>query len=218
MRSVRVIYKKMERMKYVSHLDMNRYIPRLIKVSKIPAWHTEGFNKHLYLTFALPLALGITSQYDMFDIKITDDNFTDEMILAALKKNAAKGIEIISCGPAILKATELSFAEFKIEIEDSDKELLDALQKMFNSRVILAEKKGKKGKVTELNLADKIKSIKTELENDKLSVEVVLPAGNTENINPMLFIEAFVSLGKRKPEILSIERGMLYTADVKEFA
>ena len=218
MRSVRVIYKKMDRMKYVSHLDMNRYIPRLIKVSKIPAWHTEGFNKHLYLTFALPLALGITSQYDMFDIKITDDSFTDEMILAALKKNAAKGIEIISCGPAILKATELSFAEFKLEIEDTDKELLEALQKMFNSNVILAEKKGKKGKVTELNLADKIKSIKTELENDKLSVEVVLPAGNTENINPMLFIEAFVSLGKRKPEILSIERGMLYTADMKEFA
>ena len=45
LRNVRVFYAKRGRMKYVSHLDMNRYMVRLFKVANIPAWYTEGFSK-----------------------------------------------------------------------------------------------------------------------------------------------------------------------------
>ena len=204
-------------MKFVSHLDMNRYIPRLVKVSKIPAWHTEGFNKHLYLTFALPLSLGITSEYDIFDLKITDDDFTDEMILEALKSNAAEGIEFVSCGSAVFKTAELSFASYTVIYKDSDRSLLTSLEKMLNGNVIIARKKGKKGKVTELNLAEKIKSINTELDENTLTLKVVLPAGNTENINPVLFLDAFESLGSRRPEVVTVSRDMLYTSQMEIF-
>ena len=204
-------------MKFVSHLDMNRYIPRLVKVSKIPAWHTEGFNKHLYLTFALPLSLGITSEYDIFDLKITDDDFTDEMILEALKSNAAEGIEFVSCGSAVFKTAELSFASYTVIYKDSDRSLLTSLEKMLNGNVIIARKKRKKGKVTELNLAEKIKSINTELDENTLTLKVVLPAGNTENINPVLFLDAFESLGSRRPEVVTVSRDMLYTSQMEIF-
>mgnify|MGYP003450518871 FL=1 len=217
LRSVRIVYKKLGRMKFVSHLDMNRYIPRLVKVSKIPAWHTEGFNKHLYLTFALPLSLGITSEYDIFDLKITDDDFTDEMILEALKSNAAEGIEFVSCGSAVFKTAELSFASYTVIYKDSDRSLLTSLEKMLNGNVIIARKKGKKGKVTELNLAEKIKSINTELDENTLTLKVVLPAGNTENINPVLFLDAFESLGSRRPEVVTVSRDMLYTSQMEIF-
>ena len=217
LRSVRIVYKKLGRMKFVSHLDMNRYIPRLVKVSKIPAWHTEGFNKHLYLTFALPLSLGITSEYDIFDLKITDDDFTDEMILEALKSNAAEGIEFVSCGSAVFKTAELSFASYTVIYKDSDRSLLTSLENMLNGNVIIARKKGKKGKVTELNLAEKIKSINTELDENTLTLKVVLPAGNTENINPVLFLDAFESLGSRRPEVVTVSRDMLYTSQMEIF-
>lgn len=217
LRSVRIVYKKLGRMKFVSHLDMNRYIPRLVKVSKIPAWHTEGFNKHLYLTFALPLSLGITSEYDIFDLKITDDDFTDEMILEALKSNAAEGIEFVSCGSAVFKTAELSFASYTVIYKDGDRSLLTSLEKMLNGNVIIARKKGKKGKVTELNLAEKIKSINTELDENTLTLKVVLPAGNTENINPVLFLDAFESLGSRRPEVVTVSRDMLYTSQMEIF-
>ena len=217
LRSVRIVYKKLGRMKFVSHLDMNRYIPRLVKVSKIPAWHTEGFNKHLYLTFALPLSLGITSEYDIFDLKITDDDFTDEMILEALKSNAAEGIEFVSCGSAVFKTAELSFASYTVIYKDGDRSLLTSLEKMLNGNVIIARKKGKKGKVTELNLAEKIKSINTELDENTLTLKVVLPAGITENINPVLFLDAFESLGSRRPEVVTVSRDMLYTSQMEIF-
>lgn len=204
-------------MKFVSHLDMNRYFTRLVKVSRVPAWHTEGFNKHLYVTFALPLSLGMTTDYDVVDLKITDDDFTDEMVVDALNNNAAEGLKFLSAGPILMKTTELSFAKYSLSYSDDDIELLKKLASMLNGNVIIAQKKGKKGKVTELNLAEKIKSIETQLEGNELKVEVVLPAGNTENINPSLFADAFSDAGNRKPQVYTVNRDMLYNAEMEIF-
>ena len=217
LRNVRVTYSKQDRMKFISHLDMNRYMTRLIKISKIPAWHTEGFNKHLYLTFALPLSLGITTDYDIVDLKIIDDNFTDEMIVDALNKNAAQGLHFISAGPIVMKTAELSFALYELTVKDSNLNYLNAFKEFSLGKVMITEKKGKKGKVTLLNVAEKIKKIDCEIEDNQLKISVILPAGNTENINPTLILNAFKELGNREPEVFIVNRKMLYNAALEEF-
>lgn len=217
MRNVRIILSRKNRMKFISHLDMNRYFTRLVKVSKIPAWHTEGFNKHLYLTFALPMSLGMTCDYDVVDLKITDDSFTDQQIVSSLNSNAAEGLEILSAGPIVMKTSELSFAEYSVTVKDNDAEFLRKFDAFLNGNVIIAIKKGKKGKVTELNLAEQVKKIDTRLVGDTLEIKVVLPAGNTGNINPILFVEAFCDIGNRKPEVCHINRNMLFNASMEKF-
>ena len=204
-------------MKFISHLDMNRYMTRLVKISKIPAWHTEGFNKHLYLTFALPLSLGITTDYDIVDLKIIDDNFTDEMIVDALNKNAAQGLHFISVGPIVMKTAELSFALYELTVKDSNLNYLNAFKEFSLGKVMITEKKGKKGKVTLLNVAEKIKKIDCDIEDNQLKISVILPAGNTENINPTLILNAFKELGNREPEVFIVNRKMLYNAALEEF-
>ncbi len=62
MKNVRVFYSKKGRMKFISHLDMNRFMTRMILKSGLPVWYTEGFNPRPYLTFALPLSLGFESE------------------------------------------------------------------------------------------------------------------------------------------------------------
>ena len=52
MRTVRVFYKKLGRLKFISHLDMNRFMLRALRLSGLPVWYTEGFNPHPYATFA----------------------------------------------------------------------------------------------------------------------------------------------------------------------
>ena len=69
--TVRAFYRKEGRIKYISHLDMNRCISRDLKRSGLPVWHTLGFNSHIYLTFALPLSLGYESLCDSFDFRLT---------------------------------------------------------------------------------------------------------------------------------------------------
>ena len=43
---------------YISLLDMQRVMQRVLKRSGLPVWHTLGFNPHIYMTFACPLSLG----------------------------------------------------------------------------------------------------------------------------------------------------------------
>ncbi len=217
MRNVRVFYAKRGRMKYVSHLDMNRYMVRLFKVAGVPAWYTEGFNQHLYLTFAQPLSLGITTDYDVIDLKITDDSYTNEMALTALRQKAAEGIEILQVSEPWMKTSELTYASYTLTYKDSDNELLTSLESLLNGNVIPAEKKGKKNKITLLNLAEKIKSIETERNDGVLKVKVTLPAGNTETVNPMLFLQSFESAGNRRPEVVSINRDMLFNEKLERF-
>lgn len=217
MRNVRVFYAKRGRMKFVSHLDMNRYMVRLFKVSGVPAWYTEGFNQHLYLTFAQPLSLGITTDYDVIDLKITDDSFTNDMVLKALKEKACEGIEILNIAEPWMKVAELKYASYTLVYKDKDTDLLKALERLLKGNCIPAEKKGKKNKITLLNLAEKIKSIETELLDNVLTVKVVLPAGNTETINPALFVQSFVSAGNRKPEVVKINRDMMYNENMENF-
>ena len=217
LRNVRITYSKQGRMKFISHLDMNRYMTRLVKISKIPAWHTEGFNKHLYLTFALPLSLGITADYDIVDLKIIDDDFSDEMIVDALNKNAAEGLEFLTAGPIVMKTAELSFALYELTVKDSDAEYLNSFKEFSLGKVMITEKKGKKGKVTLLNVAEKIKKIDCNIKDNELKISVILPAGNTENINPTLILNAFKELGNREPGVFLVNRKMLYNAALEEF-
>lgn len=217
MRNVRVFYAKRGRMKFVSHLDMNRYMTRLMRSAKIPAWYTEGFNRHLYMTFALPLSLGTTTDYDVLDMKLTDDGFTNEMMAEALKSCAAEGVEILSVAEPWMKVSELMWASYTLTYKDSDTELLKSLDGLLHGNCILAEKKGKKDKVTLLNLAEKLKSVETELCGNTLTARVVLPAGNAETVNPALLLQSFESAGNRRPEVCLINRDMLFNAELKRF-
>lgn len=217
MRNVRIFYAKRGRMKFVSHLDMNRYMTRLVKSSGVPAWYTEGFNRHLYMTFALPLSLGVTADYDVIDMKVTDDGYTNEMILEALSRNAAEGIKILSVAEPWMKVSELTSASYTLTYKDSDESLLKQLESLFRDSYIPAEKKGKKDKITLLNLAEKIKSLETELKENVLTVKVMLPAGNSETVNPALFLQSFESAGNRRPEVCLINRDMLYNEKLERF-
>lgn len=51
MREVRLRFSKTGRLKYISHLDINRVMSRALKRAGIPLWYTEGFNPHPYMSF-----------------------------------------------------------------------------------------------------------------------------------------------------------------------
>ena len=73
MRNVRVWFKKEGTAKYISHLDLNRNMLRIIHMAKLPIWYTEGFNPHPFITFALPLSLGFSGLRESMDFKLLDD-------------------------------------------------------------------------------------------------------------------------------------------------
>ena len=67
--TVRISFKKKNEASYISLLDMQRVMQRVLKRSGLPVWHTLGFNPHIYMTFACPLSLGQESECECVDVK-----------------------------------------------------------------------------------------------------------------------------------------------------
>lgn len=214
MRNVRVFYKKRGALRFVSHLDMNRFMPRLLRRTSIPVWYTEGFNSHIYLNFALPLSLGFESEYEAMDFKVTDDCFSNEMIFDELSAVCPEFIEIINVSEPIFKVGKISFAEFSICFEDNC-EIAEPLNSFLSSGSILVQKKSKKGIMKEVELADKINRFAIS-EKEGTILKIVLSAG-ADNINPSLLLTAFEKeLGRALPDY-SVTRTMLYTENMEKF-
>ena len=118
-------------MKFVSHLDMNRFMSRIINKAKIPVWFTEGFNKHAYLNFAVPLSLGYEGLYEILDVKIVDDNFDLDDVLLALQKVSTPDIEFFKVQEAVMKMKEIGFAEFEILFDKVDELKANKINEFF---------------------------------------------------------------------------------------
>jgi radical SAM-linked protein len=212
MRSVRLFYKKFGNMKFVSHLDMNRFMIRMVRMSGIPVWYSEGFNPHPYITFALPLSLGFDSEYEVMDIRLDDDLYDNTLVYTKLKSLMPEGIEFFGVGDPMMKAGDVAFASFKLEF-DNLKCFEAQLIEFLNSDTIIAEKKTKKGKMKEIDLKEFIKSFDV-CDN---TVELILAAGGSNNLNPKLLIDTFADKYNLQLPPYSVSRTMLYNESLQEF-
>ena len=191
MKSVRLFYKKEGNARFVSHLDTMRCMTRLFRRAGLPVWYTEGFNPHLYITFALPLSLGMTSEYEIADIRLTDDSFPLDEICGILNAQCPEGYCFFTASEPEMKLTDLAAAKFCVEFEDEG-ELKPLLETYLKQPEILIEKKTKKGTLKTVNVAESIKEFSLTADgNTKLFI--TLPAGNENNINPDLIVKKFLS-------------------------
>ena len=80
LKSTRIWFHKFGTAKYISHLDLNRCVARAFHKAKLPMWYTEGFNPHAFVTFALPLSLGVEGKHESMDIRLLEDMPKEEII------------------------------------------------------------------------------------------------------------------------------------------
>ena len=190
MKNVRLYFKKTGDARFISHLDTVRFITRLIRRAGIPVWYTEGFNPHLYITFALPLSLGFESEYEIADIRLVDDSLPLSSVCKKLNENSTPSFLFFRAEEPIHKLTDLCFADFSVWFED--KNLVSPLTEFLLSEEITVEKKTKKGEFKSVDIKPDIKRFSVSAE-DGTVLYITLPAGPNKNINPELLINKFLS-------------------------
>lgn len=192
MKNVRVWFKKDDECRFISHLDLNRCMLRALHKSRIPIWHTEGFNVHPYATFPLPLSLGFRGEKECMDIRLVEDfDFID--IKNKLNACLPEGIRVYDVTEPIMKAKEIAFASFRIRITSDDispDKLLEICSELLEKEQILVEKKTKKKGVKEIDIKPYISDVKIERNIGGAILSVTLPAGSVTNINPTLIQKA----------------------------
>lgn len=177
-------------MKFISHLDMMRFMSRLIRRADLPVWYTEGFNPHLYMTFALPLSLGFESDYEVVDIRLLDDGYPLDTLCEKLNSVCPPYIHFLDAKEPVLKTGDVALAKFVIAFDDGGK-IFEKLNAFLNKDSIKVLKKTKKGREKEIEIADKIKDFSLEKHEENTVLKITLPAGSVENLNPELFLNKF---------------------------
>ncbi len=193
MRCVRIWFNKVGMSRYISHLDLMRTMTRAVRRSKIPLWYTEGFNPHPYMTFSLPLSLGMESVCESMDIKI-EGEITNEEIFSSLKAVMPEGIEITAVTEPVLDPKFIAFGRFDIRfygMEDPQR-FKEAVCDMLGGTELIVQKLGKKGRkkvYKDINLLQYIKSAEVKINGEEVLLTVVLPAGSAINVNPSLLAD-----------------------------
>ena len=78
---------KQSRLRFISHLDLQRFFQRAVNRTGLPIAYTQGFNPHPVMSFGSALALGWTSEYEVLDIKLSAPmgrKRTEDAVRAAL--------------------------------------------------------------------------------------------------------------------------------------
>ncbi len=209
MREVRLVFSKTDRCKYISHLDINRCMSRALARAKIPLWFTEGFNPHPYMSFSLPLSLGVESLCESVDLRITDDISNDE-IKNRMNEMLPTGIRIVDVLDDFRDCSEIAFSDYVYKFQFCDNEAaLGRINAILSSSEIMAEKKAKKGKrriVKETNLKPYIDKYSISIRNDEIVLNIRLAAGPERNLNPTLLFDTIIKLIDMDFEWRSIAR------------
>lgn len=212
MKNVRLFYKKEGLARFVSHLDTMRCMTRLMRRAELPVWYTEGFNPHLYITFAMPLSLGMSSVYEIADIRLNDDNAPLDGICGRLNENCPDGYFFFAAKEPVKKLSELKFAKYRVELEDGG-ELCSLLEEFLSADEITLEKKTKRGEIKTFNAAPDIAEFSLE-KQEGTTLYITLPAGNDKTVKPELIVNKF--LLENKPECYcKITRTLLLDGDMR---
>lgn len=191
MRDLRIWFNKTGEARYISHLDLNRFMLRVIKRAQIPVWYTEGYNPHPYITFALPLSLGFESTCESMDIRITDDSMTDGEVFERFASAVPSGLEIVKVASPKMKQKAIAFADYSV-LFFTDPANTDTVWDFVSAPTIKVVKTTKKGGPKEIDLKEFVGYLKVTAQEDGVLLSVRLAAGSVTNINPSLLADALL--------------------------
>lgn len=175
-------YTKTGNLKYISHLDVLRFIQRAVKRAGINAKYSEGFNPHMKTSFGFPLSLGTESIGEYFELEL-NEKIAPEEFIKKMNRVMPKEMQILKADITDESQSLMSrcaYAQYLITIE-SESLNMDKLNNLLNEMledgvVHLRQKKNKKNKTVtkELNTKDYIKFLKAEQNNDnKATIQAV---------------------------------------------
>lgn len=220
MREVRLRFSKTGRLKYISHLDINRAMSRAFKRAEIPLWYTEGYNPHPYMSFSLPLSLGVESLCESVDIRLTQDISNDD-IKSRMNAVLPSDLKILDVYDDFRDCSEIAYSDYVYKIQFADNDLAcERIKSVLAQDEIYALKKAKKGKkriMRETDIKPFITKYSLSVRGDSVVINVRLLAGTQKNLNPSLLFDSIIRLIDMDFEWKSIARIALLDADLKEF-
>ncbi|MBQ8416774.1 MAG: TIGR03960 family B12-binding radical SAM protein [Clostridia bacterium] len=223
-KTVRIKFRKVGDLQYISHLDLQRTIARVLVRADIPMWYTQGFNPHAKVIFGLPLSVGTESECEFIDLRIARD-IPLTLVKEQLNRELTEEMQVLDAYEPSSKFSDIAWADYEIvlHLENATKKLCEQLLSLYTTAPLLMTKKSKSGE-KEVDLIPMIRRIGVCLEeNGDIRLSAQLRAGSTEHLNPEMLITAAkercgILSGDPAKESYSILRTHVYVDDgITEF-
>ena len=223
--TVRIKFKKVGSLQYISHLDLVRTMHKIIVRAGLPLWYTEGFNPKPKMIFAAPLSIGTESVAEFMDLRLVEDMDPRE-IMDRLNRNMTDEMQVLDAYYTDEKLTGLRWLSYSMRIttEGADEELVGRCRALLESDTVNVVKKGKPNDPPKVqNIAPLIKSADIRLCGGDILIDCILSADASAFLNPEYVIKALrsecgiLSGPDLTGEYYSILRTAAYREDMSDF-
>lgn len=163
----RLLFRKAGRAMFISHLDLMRTMQRAFLRAGLSIRHTEGFNPHPYMNFALPLSVGTESVCELMDFELME-NTDPAAIPALLNAVSPEGIEAVAVYESPRKFKDIKWLDIEARMfYDRRTWMAEALRAFYAAPSVVIEKKTKRSTarvdikplIAALNIADEAEGV-----------------------------------------------------------
>jgi len=223
--TLRIKFKKVGSLSYISHLDLVRTMHKIIVRAGLPLWYTEGFNPKPKMVFAAPLSIGTESLCEFMDLRLTDD-IDQKLLIERLNRNMTDEMQVLDAYYTEEKLTELKWLGYFLDIKTAgaSADLARACEEVLRADSLLVKKKGKPGDEPKIaDIAPLIKEAQVTHKEGVLHIDCILSADASCFLNPEYVISALrencgiLSDPIITNEYYSIMRNRAYRADMSDF-
>lgn len=211
----RILFRKEGRAKYISHLDIMRTMQRVFIRAGVKIKHTEGFNPHPYMAFALPLSVGTESDCELMDFTLVGGAALEELP-KLLTENAPEGITVLKAYEETVKLKHLKWLKVGIElIYDAGvpENAADELAALYSAEKLEVEKTSK-GKTKTVDIIPMIDSIAFEKSGENEIYCTAVISAQEPSLSPSVLLSAIDAFKPDiRPDFTKVRRLEVYDSE-----
>ena len=191
---IRARFRKGERARHISHLDVLRYWERAIRRAELPLLYSQGFTPHPKIAFAAPLPLGFIGEREIIEV-LLQERVPLDRFAAALAEQTTPDLELCEVGEVGLGLSALPnllrWADYRAVLEGiTPEEATESVTAFLAAETFpwRQEREGKKAR--EYDLRAGVASLNVEEEEAGLAVSARLSAGPDLTVRPEQLVAA----------------------------
>ena len=217
MSEARIQFIKTDRARYISHLDLMRTFQRAFLRADLHVRHTEGFNPHAYVSIALPLSVGFSSQCEILEFGLPEGEAM-AAVPERLTRALPDGITVTRCYEGGRPFKELCYVNYIITLEyDAGAPVgaENAIRALLSRESLVVAKKSKKAKrgQVQVDLIPLIHRVDYDSRRDAIVLDTVLKAKDP-GLNPALLVETICQMCPEvSPDYVSFHRKQVLAKD-----
>ena len=222
--TLRIRFRKVGSMQYISHLDLQRTLGRVFIRAGLPLWFTKGFNPHPKLNFAMPLSVGTQSECELLDLRFKKDMNVDD-VMERMNRQLTDELRVIEVYEPTTKFSDIAYAAYEYESHTTgaDQALADRIHALLHTAPLMMTKRTKSGE-KEIDIIPQIRraDVCYDDENDCIRMSAELSATTDNFLNPELVMSALIAhcgimQGDPMAEHYSIIRRRILTESGEDF-